>query len=241
MIAHQGGCDRLSPHPEFLACQAKKCSHKSPRSLIPEWTDRVRSGRDRAQNTMDVGFSFPSRLPSQSLRKHEVIGNLKSLGFVSPVITVLWKQRYVFVAVILCCLNYFSDKTEALFWNQSQGAPSQGSAPRLTAPLPCLLLILVGFRHKSSQRPFLSLSRITTLLLELQCFWDMSPLPYKPRQWFNMFMSECPVSSPFRPVQSDPKYCTWARWGWQGGCSPSRFAWATSWRSAGVALVYTKA
>lgn len=64
---------------------------------------------------MDVGFSFPSRLPSQSLRKHEVIGNLKSLGFVSPVITVLWKQRYVFVAVILCCLNRFSDKTEALF------------------------------------------------------------------------------------------------------------------------------
>ena len=61
------------------------------------------------------------------------------------------------------------------------------------------MLLLVGFRHKSSQRPFLSLHRIKALLLQLRCIWDTSPLLCRPRQPLNgaVLIAEYPVSSPF--------------------------------------------
>lgn len=58
---------------------------------------------------------------------------------------------------------------------------------------------MVGFRHKSSQRPFLLQHRIRALLLQLQCIWDTSPLLFRTRQPLNgaVLIAEYPVSSPF--------------------------------------------
>lgn len=84
------------------------------------------------------------------------------------------------------------------------GAPCPGSDSCLTGPLPCSVLILVVFRHKSSQRPLFLVCRIRAPLLQQWCIWDTSPLLFRPTQTLNgaVLTAEYPFSSPFHMEQS---------------------------------------
>lgn len=100
-----------------------------------------------------------------------------------------YRSRNMLSFLLFCpYLNHSSDKTEHPILKSNifmEVVPCQGSDSCLTGPLPCAVLILVDFRHKSSQRPFLSLYRIRALLLQLQCIWKSSLLPFRPRQPLN--------------------------------------------------------
>lgn len=64
--AHWGGTDQLSlPVPNLQSQEIPTL--KGPHSLILEWTDHVWSHRDRAQNTIYVGFSFPWQVSQSEL------------------------------------------------------------------------------------------------------------------------------------------------------------------------------